>query len=100
MRDRTFGPTSEAPAECAALGVVQRLDAVTVPFVYLRLLGDRQTVDALTPPLDHVIIDRGGWVAANAQAIRLLRQRVPVVAFVNNHFAGYAPGNGSRLREQ
>jgi hypothetical protein len=30
-------------------------------------------------------------VAADAQAIRLLRQRVPVVAFVNNHFAGYAP---------
>jgi hypothetical protein len=30
-------------------------------------------------------------VAADAQAIGLLRQRVPVVAFVNNHFAGYAP---------
>jgi hypothetical protein len=30
-------------------------------------------------------------VAADAEAIRLLRQRVPVVAFVNNHFAGYAP---------
>jgi hypothetical protein len=30
-------------------------------------------------------------VAADAEAIGLLRQRVPVVAFVNNHFAGYAP---------
>jgi hypothetical protein len=30
-------------------------------------------------------------VAADAQAIRLLRQRVPVVAFVNNYFAGYVP---------
>jgi hypothetical protein len=29
--------------------------------------------------------------AADAQAIRVLRQRVPVVAFVNNHYAGYAP---------
>ncbi len=27
----------------------------------------------------------------DARAIRILRQRVPVVAFVNNHFAGYAP---------
>jgi len=30
-------------------------------------------------------------VAADAQAIALLRQRVPVLGFVNNHFAGYAP---------
>jgi hypothetical protein len=30
-------------------------------------------------------------VAADAEAIPLLRQPVPVVAFVNNHFAGYAP---------
>jgi uncharacterized protein YecE (DUF72 family) len=73
------------------LSVVQRLDAVTGPFAYVRLLGDREAVDALTPTLDHVVIDRGDQVPADAQAIRLLRQRVPVVAFVNNHFAGYAP---------
>jgi hypothetical protein len=30
-------------------------------------------------------------VAADARAIRLLLWRVPVVAFVNNHFEGYAP---------
>jgi hypothetical protein len=30
-------------------------------------------------------------MAADAWAIRVLRQRVPVVAFVNNHYAGYAP---------
>jgi hypothetical protein len=54
-------------------------------------LGDCEAVDALTPTLDHIVIDRGGQVAADAEAIRQLRQRVPVVAFVNNHFAGYAP---------
>ena len=37
------------------------------------------------------MIDRGAQVAADARAIRVLRQRVPVVAFVNNHYAGYAP---------
>jgi hypothetical protein len=57
----------------------------------VRLLGDREAVDALTLSLDHIVIDRGDQVAADAQAIRLLRQRVPVVAFVNNHFAGFAP---------
>jgi hypothetical protein len=73
------------------LSTVQRLDVLTRPFAHLRLLGDREAVDALTPTLDHVVIDRGAQVAADAQVIRLLRQRVPVVAFVSNHFAGYAP---------
>jgi hypothetical protein len=56
------------------LSVVQRLDAVTGPFAYVRLLGDREAVDALTPTPDHVVIDRGGQVAAAAKAIWLLRQ--------------------------
>ena len=64
---------------------------VTGPFAYVRLLGDREAVDALTPTLDRIVIDRGEQVAEDAEAINLLRRRVPVVAFVNNHFAGYAP---------
>ena len=60
------------------LSVVGRLDVVTGPFAYLRLLGDREAVDALTPTLDHVVIDRGGQVAADAQVIGLPRQWVPV----------------------
>jgi hypothetical protein len=57
----------------------------------VRLLGDREAVDALTDTLDHIVIDRGEQVASDAEAIKLLARRVPVVAFVNNHFAGYAP---------
>jgi uncharacterized protein YecE (DUF72 family) len=79
------------------LSVVERVDVVTGPFAYLRLLGDREAVDALTPTLDHIVIDRGAQVAADAQAIRILSQRVPVVAFVNNHYAGYAPETARQL---
>ena len=57
----------------------------------MRLLGDREAVDALSPALDHIVIDRGPEVAADAGAIQVLRERVPVFAFVNNHYAGYAP---------
>jgi uncharacterized protein YecE (DUF72 family) len=73
------------------LSLVRALDVVTGPFAYVRLLGDREAVDALTPTLDHVVIDRGAQVAEDAEAIRGLRGRVPVLALVNNHFAGYAP---------
>src|SRR5262249_34863416 len=81
------------------LYVVQKLDAVTGPFAYLRLLGDRAEVDRLTPTLDHLVIDRQAQVHADAQAIRLLSARVPVLAFVSNHFAGYAPETLRQLAE-
>jgi uncharacterized protein YecE (DUF72 family) len=80
------------------LSVVQRHDGVTGPFAYLRLLGDREAVDALTNTLDHIVIDRGEQVKADAEAIKLLAQRVPAVAFVNNHFAGYAPETVRQLQ--
>lgn len=73
------------------LGVVKRLDPVTGPVAYVRLLGDREEVDKRTAVLDHIVVDRGEQVRADAEAIRLLSERVPVLVFVNNHFAGYAP---------
>jgi uncharacterized protein YecE (DUF72 family) len=79
------------------LSVIERLDVVTGPFAYLRLLGDREAVDALTPTLDHIVIDRGPEVEMDARAIQVLRQRVPVVAFINNHYAGYAPEPARQL---
>jgi len=45
-----------------------------VPFAYVRLLGDREAVGALTPTLGHIVIDCTGQVAKDARAIRVLRQ--------------------------
>ena len=56
-------------------------------------------MDALTPTLDYIVIDRVEQVTEDAQAIQVLRQRVPVVAFVNNHNAGYAPERARQLVE-
>jgi len=47
--------------------------------------------------VDRVVIDRSGPVRADALAIRELSERVPVVAFVNNHFEGYAPQTVAQL---
>jgi hypothetical protein len=71
-----------------------------VPFAYVRLLADREAIDALAPTLGHIVTDRGAEVEADARAIRVLRQRVPVVAFVNNHYAGYAPETVRQLAAQ
>jgi uncharacterized protein YecE (DUF72 family) len=81
------------------LSMVRREDAVTGPFAYVRLLGDRAVVDALTPTLDHIVIDRTAQLREDAEAIRLLGERVPVLVFVNNHYAGYAPGTIRQLQD-
>ena len=80
------------------LKVVRQVDTVTGPFAYLRLLGDRQVVDALTSTLDHIVIDRTAQLKDDAEAVRQLRERVPVLVFVNNHYAGYAPAIIDQLR--
>jgi uncharacterized protein YecE (DUF72 family) len=80
------------------LKIVRQIDALTGPFAYIRLLGDRQVVDALTSTLDHTVIDRSGQLRDDAEAVRLLRERVPVLVFVNNHYAGYAPETIEQLQ--
>jgi uncharacterized protein YecE (DUF72 family) len=79
--------------------VLGKVDAVTGPFAYVRLLGDRNAVDALTKTLDHIVIDRAEQVHGDAEAIQQLSGRVPVLVFVNNHFAGYAPATAQQLRQ-
>ncbi len=64
---------------------------LTGPLGYLRLLGDRVEVDKLTTTLNRVVIDRADQIRQDAQVIKLLQKSVPVLVFVNNHFAGYAP---------
>jgi len=80
--------------------LVNKMDVITGPFAYIRLLGDREAVDNLTPTLDHIVIDRTDQIQANAQAIKKLSERVQVVGFVNNHFAGYSPATIQQLLKE
>jgi uncharacterized protein YecE (DUF72 family) len=79
---------------------MEKFDVVTGPLAYVRLLGDREAVDALTKRLDHTVIDRGDEIRSDAEAIRRLAGRVPVLAFANNHFAGYAPDTIQQLTQE
>jgi hypothetical protein len=65
----------------------------------VRLFGHREEVDALTNTLDRVVIDRADQIEADALAIGLLSTRPSVLAFINNHFAGYAPETARRPQE-
>ena len=73
-----------------SLSLVRNLDTVTGPSPVFRLLGDRAEVDKLTETLG-IVINRDNRMETAAQAIRLLSERVPVLAFVDNPSAGDTP---------
>jgi len=82
------------------LELVKRLDMVTGPFGYVRLLGHREQVEVLTSTLGHIVIDRSEQIRDDAETIHLLSERVPVLTFVNNHFAGYSPHTVRQLLDR
>ena len=73
--------------------VKDTLDLVTTDFVYVRWLGDRKGIEALTTTWDKTIVDRTAdlknWVALFRQFVS---RNLKVYAYANNHYAGYGPG--------
>ncbi len=77
--------------------VLAKLDAATGPLSYFRLIGNRDEVEKLTATFDRIVIDKSDELSACAKAIEEMARRVPVVAFTNNHYAGFAPETARTL---
>jgi len=75
------------------LPAAMHFDYFTAPFTYIRLLGDRQGIEKRTKVWDKVIVDRSkelhSWVDVCERAVH---RGVIVFIYVNNHYAGFAPG--------
>jgi uncharacterized protein YecE (DUF72 family) len=70
-----------------------KLDLVTTDFVYVRWLGDREGIEALTKRWDKTIIDRTDDLRNWAGLFRqFVSRNLKVYAYANNHYAGYGPG--------
>jgi uncharacterized protein YecE (DUF72 family) len=74
--------------------LLRQHDVVTADFAYIRWLGDRQAMEAITQTWDHLVIDRTQdtrtWVTVVRQ---LLARDLTVYGFYNNHYAGHSPGS-------
>lgn len=71
-----------------------RVDRVTAEFVYVRWIGNRQQIEKQTKKWDRLVVDRSEELAWWAPRVkRVLKRKVPVYAFFNNHYAGFAPGS-------
>jgi uncharacterized protein YecE (DUF72 family) len=69
------------------------LDLVTTDFVYVRWLGDRKGIEALTMRWDKTVIDRTGDLRNWAALFRkFISRNLKVYAYANNHYAGHGPG--------
>lgn len=80
--------------------VLDRFDPVTGSFSYIRLLGDRKEIEAITDTWGEEVIDRRERLRRWATVLnRMVERQVPTLVYVNNHYAGHAPATVRRLRE-
>jgi hypothetical protein len=56
------------------------------------------TPRAAEPRAEETRTRRTAQLQDDAEAVRLLRERVPVLVFVNNHHAGYVPATIDQLQ--
>lgn len=91
LTEQTWMPR---PSEVARL-----VDPVTGPLGFVRLLGDRESIEKVTTTWDKVVVDRSADLAENVEVIRSMADRVPVAVFLNNHYAGHSPATARDLRK-
>ncbi|MCX6640899.1 MAG: DUF72 domain-containing protein [bacterium] len=77
------------------------LSPATTDFGYVRLIGNRKEIEAVTMQWNREVIDRSSRLDRWADFLNHLAQQVDnIYVYVNNHYAGYAPGTVRRLQER
>jgi uncharacterized protein YecE (DUF72 family) len=84
------------------VGELEKLfDPVTADFCYIRLLGDRKEIEAITTSWGKEVIDRSANIDLWADWLaRLFELCVKTLVYVNNHYAGHAPATVRRLEQR
>ncbi|MEZ5365897.1 MAG: DUF72 domain-containing protein [Bryobacterales bacterium] len=76
-----------APKQFAA-----NVDPITADFAYIRWLGDRKGIEAITKSWDRTVVDRSADIAEWGELLTEVRRReIAVYGYVNNHYGGHAP---------
>jgi uncharacterized protein YecE (DUF72 family) len=79
--------------------VAEMFNPVTADFAYLRLLGDRKEIEAVTDRWNKVVIDRSDRLKRWATLVtKFLMEEVETMVYANNHYAGFAPDTVKQLQ--
>ena len=78
----------------------EKFDPITADFTYVRWLGDRKGIEQQTKVWDKIIVDRRAELAEWVEVLKTVHKRkIQILAFANNHYAGYEPGTIEQFRE-
>ena len=78
----------------------QTVDPITADFAYVRWIGDRKGIEEKTKTWTKMILDRGPDLAEWVEVLKPVHKRkIQILAFANNHYAGYGPGTIEQFRE-
>jgi uncharacterized protein YecE (DUF72 family) len=78
----------------------EKYDPVTADFTYIRWLGDRKGIEALTRVWNKTIIDRTSEMQEWVKYCRQIQRRgVTIYAFANNHYAGHGPATVALFKQ-
>ena len=70
-----------------------KFDLITADFTYVRWLGDRKGIEEKTTTWDKVIVDRQADLSEWVNLLKKVQERrIMILAFANNHYAGFGPG--------
>jgi uncharacterized protein YecE (DUF72 family) len=76
-----------------------KFDLITADFTYVRWLGDRRGIEEKTTTWDKVIVDRQGDLSEWVSLLKNVQERrIMILAFANNHYAGFGPGTVDLFR--
>ena len=77
----------------------QKFDPITADCAYVRWLGDRKGIEKQTKTWTKLILDRGPELAEWVEVLKTVHQRkIQILAFANNHYAGFGPGTIEQFR--
>jgi uncharacterized protein YecE (DUF72 family) len=66
----------------------------------VRWLGDRKGIEEQTKVWDEIIVDRSVELAEWVEVLKTVHKRkIQILAFANNHYAGYGPGTIEQFSE-
>jgi uncharacterized protein YecE (DUF72 family) len=78
----------------------EKFDPITTNFTYARWLGDRKAIEERTKVWNEIIVDRRADLSDWAEILgKVHKRKIQILAFANNHYAGYGPGTIDQFRE-
>jgi uncharacterized protein YecE (DUF72 family) len=77
----------------------EKFDPITADFTYVRWLGDRKGIEQQTKVWNKIIVDRKQDLAEWVEVLKTVHKRkIQILAFANNHYAGFGPGTIEEFR--